>query len=284
MKVLFCTDGSKISYGAVVNFSKWFNNFNTDILTVADWSCLSDNLLSEYSIIQNKCANNADSILNYTQEFLLNNDINFNQKIKSCGSVVDAVLEKEKEEDYSYIIVGSNGKKGLQKWLGSVSYDISSFSDTSVYISKNSISSDRVAFALDSSLISSKRFMQTLKNINLQGKEIHLLTVYEIPDYLFLEGNIDSNWVIDINEKQNREGMIILSKNEEIFKDLGCNNCIKRVLSGNCAKEIVRYCADNEIGLVVCGMRNRKYLSKLIPGSISRRILEDTKSDVLIMK
>ena len=284
MNVLFCTDGSKISYGAVLNFSNWFKDFSVYALTVADWSCLSDNVLSQNSGISAKCTNNANSILNYTQDFLSDKNIEFGGRIKSCGSVVDVILETEKDEEYSYIVLGSNGKKGLQKWLGSVSQEVTSLSKTSVYISKRILTSNKIVFALDSSLISSKRFNNTLKNINLDGKEIHLITVYDVPEYLFLEGNIDSNWVLEIDQKQQREGMILLNEYEEIFKDFGYSVSVKNVLSGNSANEIIKYCDSNDIGLVVCGMRTRNYFSRLLPGSVSMRILENVSSDVLIMK
>ena len=284
MKVLFCTDGSKISYTAMQNFSNWFDNFSVYALSVADWSCLSDNVLAQASSVVSKCQSNANSVLNYTQDFLASKNIEFGGKINSCGSVVDVILETEKDEEYSYIVMGSNGKKGLQRWLGSVSQEVSSLSKSSVYISKQNMLSNKVVFALDSSLISSSRLTNTLQNIDLSEKEIHLITVYEIPDFLFLEGNIDQNWVVDVDQKQKTEGMFLLSQYEKIFRDFGYDICIKNVLSGNYADEIIKYCDDNEVGLVVCGMKTKNYFTRLLPGSISRRILENVKSDVLIMK
>ncbi len=284
MKALFCTDGSQISYGAIVNFSQWFKNYTADILTVADWTCLSDVVLSEVSSISSKCSNNANSILDYSQHFFYENNINFGRKIKSCGSAVDVILSNEKDEEYEYLIMGSNGKKGLQKWLGSVSQEVASFSKSSVYISKSSNYSNKVVFALDDSLISSRRFINTLKNMNLEGKDIHILTVYQTPEYLFLEGNMDSNWVVDIDEKQKREGLMLLSQYEEIFNDFGYDNLHKSVLSGNNAEAIIKYCDENKADLVVCGMRTRNAISKILPGSVSRRILENVAADVLIMK
>ena len=101
---------------------------------------------------------------------------------------------------------------------------------------------------------------------------------------MFLEGNIDSNWIIDIDEKQKKEGMILLNEYVELFKDFGYEIQKQKVLSGDRASEIIKYCDENEVGLVVCGMRTKNSFSRFFPGSISRRVLENVKSDVLIMK
>ena len=284
MDILFCTDGSQISYNAIINFSKWFNNFKTDILSVADWSCLSDSVITEGTNLTAYCTNSANTILNTAKLYLEEHNIEFNRLITDCGSVVDTILEKEKEGNYEYIVLGSNGKRGLQKWLGSVSQEISSLAQTSVFITKQKNEQKKVVFALDESLLNSQRLEKTIQNINLKEKEIHLLTVYETPEYMFLEGTIDSNWINDINNKQQKEAELLLHKFEQRFNEYGYNINTKKVLSGYPSKIILDYCLDNNIDLIVSGMRQKKFLSKLLTNSVSKRILENTPSDVLIMK
>ena len=121
MKVLFCTDGSKISYEALTNSSNWINNPVVDVLCVADWSFLPDTLSVEGSDFAMKCANSADSILDFSENFIKDSGANLGKKIKMCGVPVDAILEVEAENNYDFLVMGSNGKKGIQKWLGSVS-------------------------------------------------------------------------------------------------------------------------------------------------------------------
>ena len=53
-----------------------------------------------------------------------------------CGSTVDCILEACDKKEYDYVVLGSHGKKGIQKWLGSVSQEIASVSKISTYISK----------------------------------------------------------------------------------------------------------------------------------------------------
>ena len=46
MKVLFCTDGSKISFNALHNFAKWApENTIIDTICVIDWSFLPDDVV-----------------------------------------------------------------------------------------------------------------------------------------------------------------------------------------------------------------------------------------------
>ena len=63
MNVLFCTDGSEISFRALRNFSKWARNAEIDAICVVDWSFLPDSVAIEDSRFETSCANVAGSIL-----------------------------------------------------------------------------------------------------------------------------------------------------------------------------------------------------------------------------
>lgn len=284
MKVLFCTDGSNISYNAMINFSKWFKNYSVDIISVADWTCLSDTMLGEGTNVMAYCTNNANAIINNARQFLEEHNIIVNRTMTNCGAVTDSILEAINKDRYDYIILGSNGKKGLQKWLGSVSQDISELSQNSVFISKNSNFNNKVVFAIDDSLLNSGHIERTLDNIDLKGKEINLITVYETPEYMFLEGTIDSNWINDIDKKQRNEAQKLLLRFEEIFNGFNLEISSKDILSGYPSKEIIEYCKKHDTDLIICGMRKRKLLSRIFSNSISKRILENTEADMLIMK
>lgn len=284
MKVLFCTDGSKISYHSIRNFSKWFNDFTVDVMCVIDLSFLPDTVSVESSGFSNQCANSADSILDYSERLLKEFDIKIDKKIKMCGSTVDSILEVLNSDEYDYVVLGSHGKKGIQKWLGSVSQEVSSVAKISTYISKEINESKKVLFALDALETAPNIVSNCINNLNLADKDIYLSTVYEVPDYLFLEGNIDSNWMIEIEQKQQKYAMMLLNNFEKMFNDSGFSVKDKIVLSGTPAKEIIKYSGLNSIDLIVTGTRDKKGLSRLFVGSVSKRILENTKSDMLIIR
>ena len=69
-----------------------------------------------------------------------------------CGTAVDCILEVLEKQEYDYVVLGSHGKKGIKKWLGSVSQEVSSVTNVSTYISKEKNYRQKVVFAVDSSI------------------------------------------------------------------------------------------------------------------------------------
>ncbi|MBD5401843.1 universal stress protein [bacterium] len=284
MKVLFCTDGSKISYHSIQNFSHWSKEFTVDIICVIDWSFLPDTVAIEDSEFAVQCANSADSILEYTESYLRETGMNVGRKIKICGSTVDAILDIADSSEYDFIVLGSHGKKGIQKWLGSVSQEIASVAKFSTYISKDRNARKKVLFTLDSSDLSVNVVKKAIDTLDLDDKDIYLLTVYEIPDYLFLEGNVDANWILEIEKKQEQAASILLNNFEKILCENNLTVKSKVILKGIPSQEIIKYSNKENIDLIVSGIRNRKHLSKFLLGSVSKRVLENVNSDVLIVR
>lgn len=284
MKILFCTDGSNISFNAMKNFSHWAKCGIVDIVCVIDWSFLPDSAAIEDSNFVMQCTNTADEILDNAERLLTSHEIVTGDKIKLCGTVIDGILEICDKKDYDYIVLGSHGKKGIQKWLGSVSQEIASAVKIPVYISKLSNERKKVLITVDGTEKSKLCVEKLLNTMNLQDKKLHLLTVYEMPDFLFLKGNVDSNWLLEIQNKQEVAAMLTLNEIEALLKDNGIENYQKTITQGIPATEILKYATSNNIDLIVCGNKNYKKLSKFLLGSVSLRVLENTDSDVLIIK
>lgn len=283
MNVLFCTDGSKISYNSIINFSFWVKDFSLDILSVVDWSCLPDSISIENSEFVSQCSTSANVILDYAETYLKEMGLNVAQKIKICGEAVDTILDLVDSGKYDFVVLGSHGKKGIQKWLGSVSQEVASSANISSYISKNINNRKKVLFAVDNSELSAKVVLNSLNFLDLEDKEIYLATVYEVPDYLFLEGNVDSTWILEIEKKQEQASRLLLNSFEKSFIEKGFEVKDKLIFRGVPSQEIINFSNKKDIDLVVTGIRTRKHLSKFLLGSVSKRILENVKSDVLIV-
>lgn len=283
MNVLFCTDGSKISYNSIINFSSWVKDFSLDILSVVDWSCLPDSVSIENSEFASQCSTSANVILDYAETYLKEMGLNVEQKIKICGEAVDTILDLVDSGKYDFVVLGSHGKKGIQKWLGSVSQEVASSANISSYISKNINNRKKVLFAVDNSELSAKVVLNSLNFLNLEDKEIYLATVYEVPDYLFLEGNVDSTWILEIEKKQEQASRLLLNSFEKSFIEKSFEVKDKLIFRGVPSQEIINFSNKKDIDLVVTGIRTRKHLSKFLLGSVSKRILENVKSDVLIV-
>lgn len=283
MNVLFCTDGSKISYNSIINFSSWVKDFSLDILSVVDWSCLPDSVSIENSEFASQCSTSANVILDYAETYLKEMGLNVAQKIKICGEAVDTILDLVDSGKYDFVVLGSHGKKGIQKWLGSVSQEVASSANISSYISKNMNNRKKVLFAVDNSELSAKVVLNSLNFLNIEDKEIYLATVYEVPDYLFLEGNVDSTWILEIEKKQEQASRLLLNSFEKSFIEKSFEVKDKLIFRGVPSQEIINFSNKKDIDLVVTGIRTRKHLSKFLLGSVSKRILENVKSDVLIV-
>lgn len=284
MKVLFCTDGSNISYNALYNFSKWAKDSIVDVICVIDWSFLPENVRVEALGFGNTCANIADDILLFAKSEIEKSGLLCGETFKYCGSAVESILDQCDKESYDVILLGSHGKKGIQKWLGSVSREIAYGEKLTTYISKQQNFGKNILFATDGTDSANLAITKALENLNLEHKEIFLCTVNETADMLFLNGNLDPNWIMAIEEKQQKFAMDALNDLKERFKHKGFNTIEEVVLSGNPAQKILDYASAKNIDLIVTGSRGRNKMQDFLLGSVSKKILENAKCDVLIVK
>lgn len=281
MKVLFCTDGSEISFNALKNFAIWQKDATVDVFCSIDYSFLPDTFALEIAEFETSCANIASAIFNITEEEIKNLGLNFGRNIQYCGETVMGILDTAKENQYDLILLGSNGKKGVQKWLGSVSSDVINHSENSVYVSKHINNGKKILFATDGTPTSKPALDDAIKFINPEGKEIYVCVVLENPNLLFLEGSIDSNWLMKINEIQQRYAEDILSEVRNKLSEYNLNAKEYSVLSGIPAEKIAEYAKEKDADLIVLGSRPKK---GFLQTSVSKRVAEISKSDIVIFK
>lgn len=285
MKVLFCTDGSKISYDAIENFSKWTTSETTvDAICIIDWSFLPEEVIIEETSFVNSCRNVADSILEHAEKVITSLDLTAGKKIKLCGAAVESILDQAEKEEYDLIIMGSHGKKGIQRWLGSVSREVLDAADLPVYISKNKNLSDKILFTTDGSETSYTVTEQAIKTLNLSGKEVYLCTVTENPDLLFLEGTLDSNWMMAIRTQQEIYSEHAVKKILELFERYNIEVKQSRILEGTPAKSIIGYAEEISADLIVLGSARKTKMQNFLLDSVSKRVVEHTKSDTIVFR
>lgn len=282
MKVLFCTDGSEISFRALKNFSKWGREVEMDAICVVDWSFLPDSVAIEDSNFEKSCANVAGRILERTEIECENLNINFQKQIKCCGETVSGILEQAQNEKYDLILMGSHGKKGIQRWLGSVSRDIVNNVTQSTYITKNVNECKKVLFAADGSSNSRFAASEAIKYLELKDKEIYIVIVLENPNLLFLEGALDAKWLMEIEEQQHRYATRTILEVQEKLQKYGLKADKFAILQGNPAEKIVEFSKKENIDLIITGTKHSA--KNQFHGSVSKRILEITPSDVVIFK
>lgn len=284
MKILFCTDGSKISFNSIKNISHWVKGAKVDTICVIDWSFLPDEISIEEENFSYSCANIADTILDYAEEEIQKLGLQCGIRIKNCGSGIESILEQADKQDYDLILMGSHGKKGIQKWLGSVSQEIINSSKLSCYIGKEENKHGRLLVTTDGTSCSCGIIKEILPNLNLDEKEIHIVMVNDDPNLLFLDGTLDTNWILDIQKQQNIYASKAIKDIERIFADYGVETYKSAILTGNPAQEIINYSKDNEINLIVLGSENKSRLDRFLTGSVSKRVLENVVSDIWLAR
>ena len=280
MRILFCTDGSKQSFESISSFAELFKGIEVDILSVSDMTYFADTIFLYSDRIIEECSNFADKTIKSAGEFLSAKGIRVKNYIKKCGSAIDNILETESQGEYEYIVMGSRGKKGIQKWLGSVSQDVAFKSKTPVYISKNPQNSNNILFPVSPDMYIDNGLEKIIDKMDFSNKKVNLLSVYEMPDFLFLSGNVDSNWVTDIELKQQNEAVNLINSVEKLFINKGIDVKNKVVIKGNISDEILDFIENNSVSLTVLGMKNNKKKHS----SVSRKVLEYAECNILIDK
>lgn len=284
MRILFCTDGSRISFNALNNFAKWSKGAIVDVICVIDWSFLPDEVSIQEDGFATSCANVADSILDFAEKEISKSNLILGDKIKHCGESVDSIIEQSERESYDLIVVGSHGKRGLRKWLGSVSREVLNESVTSTYISKHQNTAKRILFATDGTDNSMKAVTQAIKYINLNDKKIYICIVLENPNLLFLEGTLDANWFLEIEHQQNIHAEKILKNVKTKLEEYNLPVEKSVILSGMPAEKINDFATKEEIDLIVTGTRHKEKSARYFQSSVSKRVLDITSADVMIVK
>lgn len=284
MRVLFCTDGSKISFNALHNFAHWAREAVIDVITVIDWSFLPAGVCVEEEGFTSTCANMADNILGCVQKQIENTNLSSGSRIKQCGETVDSILEQLKKEDYDMVLMGSHGKKGLQSWLGSVSRDVINNITVSSYVSKEENCGKKVLFATDGTDNSKHAVAEAIKYLELREKEIYVCVVSENPNLLFLEGTLDSNWLLEVEKQQQKFAADVLSSVRDKLAEYDLEVKKYSMLTGIPAEKIIDYARDENIDLIVMGTRRKNNVKDYFRGSVSKRVLSVAHCDVMIVK
>lgn len=284
MKILFCTDGSKISFNALYNISAWIKSAVVDTICVIDWSFLPDEITVEEENFTYSCANVADTILDYAEGEIKKLGLIIGNRIKSCGSAIDSILEQAESDDYDLILMGSHGKKGIQKWLGSVSQEIINSSRISDYIAKEQNNRKKLLLTTDGTKCSLEIISKILPDLKLENKEIHICMVNEDPNFLFLDGALDTNWLIEIQKQQHKYAASAIKDMQSLLQEQNIKINETVILTGIPAQKIIDYARTNEIDLIVLGSKNKSKLDRFLTGSVSKRVLENVVSDIWLAR
>ena len=283
MRILFCTDGSEISLNSFYNASQFIKEAVVDVICVIDWSFLPTSMNIEAESYSKAYENIADSVLNFAENLVHEKGYTLGLKVKSFGSAVEGILEQLDAEQYDLIMLGSHGKKGLQKWLGSVSRQVISNTIVPVFISKKRTQNKKIVLTVDGSEQAQNAIKVATELLDLTDKEITVLSIKENPELLPMEASMDKNWLESIEKQQKIHATKAINKAKSFLESINIPVHNEIILTGNPAQKIIDFTEKEKSDLVVMGARTKTDLSKLLLGSVSKRVLENTSADVLVI-
>lgn len=283
MRILFCTDGSEISLNAFYNASVLIKEAVIDVICVIDWGFLPTSMNIDATNYSQAYENIADSVLNFAENLIEEKGLTLGNKLKNFGSAAEGILEQIEKVEYDLILIGSHGKKGIQKWLGSVSRQIISNTVVPVFVSKKRTENKKILLTVDGSEPSINAIKHLLNLFDLKGKEVSIISVKENPELLPMEATLDKNWLESIEKQQKIHASKAINKAKMLLENAQIPTQNEVILTGNPAQKIIEFVEKEKIDLVVMGARTKTDLSKLLLGSVSKRVLENVNSDVLVI-
>jgi len=284
MKLLFCTDGSDISLTSLYNASKFIKDATVDIICVIDWSFLPESMSIDEANYSKVYENIADSVLIFAENAVKEKGLVVGDKIKSFGSPVEGILEQLEKEKYDLILLGSHGKKGIQKWLGSVSRHVISNITVPTFISRKKTKNKKVLFTTDGSEHSYHAIKESIELFDLKDKELYIVSVKENPELLPIEASLDVNWIETIDKQQRIHAAKSINKVKSILEKAELRIHTEIILTGSPAQKIIEFVEKEEVDLIIMGARSKVNLSTFLLGSVSKRVLENVHSGVVIIK
>ena len=122
------------------------------------------------------------------------------------------------------------------------------------------------------------------KLFDLRDKEIYIISVKENPELLPIEAALDKNWLDHIEKQQKIHATKAINKAKAYLEKEGLSVTNETIATGNPAQKIIEYANREDIDLIIMGARSKTNLSAFLLGSVSKRVLENTNSDVLIIR
>ena len=101
---------------------------------------------------------------------------------------------------------------------------------------------------------------------------------------MFLEGTLDTNWYLKIEQEQKKYAYTIVKNLEEILESMGLKSSRSVILTGIPAQEIINYTHENSIDLVILDGISEEKKSKLFSNQTEKRISDNVSCDILIIK
>ena len=297
MKVLFCTDGSEISLYAIEKALTLIKkDFEIDIVTVMETGFLTTFVTFPYEVEVGfpEYSNAAEKLLEDAANFIEAKGFIVGEKIQLNGYPDDMIIDLIYNGNYSAVILGSHGKKGFKRWLGSVSRKIAYKSPVPIFIVKpvkagyeqllQGEQLKEILIAVDGSQNSYNAVRKANEIIDFKDSSVEILSVKAGIEDFPVEIRTDEEWLNKCLIKQDEIMNEILEKTSKILEENNIKPAKKTLLQGDTAEKILKHTEKNHKDIIIMGSHGREGLSHLILGSVSKIILDNVNASVLIIQ
>jgi nucleotide-binding universal stress UspA family protein len=293
MKVLFPTDGSDASIHAIKKTLPFLrHDYQIDIINVIDWGFFPTYVTFpvEEEVAFPDQQNAAQKIVETTKNIIEDYGYKVTKADFAYGKPEKIILDLIENENYDLTAMGSHGKKGISKWLGSLSRKIVTRSPIPTLIARPSKDNNdtfkeikEILIATDGSIYSYNAIKKTINILNLQNSSVEVVTVKPGTESLPVEITSDKEWLEKCLSKQEEIATEILEESKKILEENGISPKSAFSLEGDAAEEILNYINEHKKDLVIMGSHGREGISDILLGSVSKRILDFSTSPVLIV-
>jgi nucleotide-binding universal stress UspA family protein len=212
--------------------------------------------------------------LNKVEQALVEKGINAKTRLEQ-GSPGEQICRVAQEEDADLVVVGSHGKRGLEKlFLGSVSDVVKDRAGTSVLITRGPPRVRRIILAVDGSA-HSRRAAEALEGFAAElDADVHIVHVLPLP---FAPQSISARGLVEDLMQDVHDSLESRYPRDEgkVHYD---------VLFGNPADRILDHAQEIGAGLIVMGARGTTRGRGILTGSVSNRVAHQSKISVLIIR
>lgn len=292
MRVLFCVDGSEASLYAIRKTLPFLReDAEVNLINVIDWGFMPTYVTFPYETEDSypNQRNVAEQILDGAVEMIKGSGYEVAKKEFVFGHADKIILEYARDNEVDLIVLGSHGKKGIQKWLGSVSRKIVSSSSIPVLVARpaknilNTVQGHRVLFSSDGSKCSYNAISVAADLFKLAEADIEILTVRAGAESLPIEIAMDNEWLARALAKQQEIADEILDNAKKVLEEKGLHARKLQSMEGGAAEVILEYVEDCPKDLLIMGSHGREGISDILIGSVSKRVLDNSDTPVLII-
>ena len=266
MKILTCTDGSRISDNALKFSSIIAKEFKSRITVLHVVKC---NLPTKCEWIMKYKLGGSERILKKARDIL--SGFGLDSITKTRVGRIDKEIIKETKEDYDLLVIGSHGVKGIGMFFfGAISYNvIENVRIPVLVIKKERASLSRILMCTGGSQYAEKAIRFGGKIARAMNADVTILHVVKNH--------------AQRNAKGYRDGERYLNRGINILKKIGIE--AKTVLvKGHRSGEIIREADEGNYDLIVMGTHGMNTMRLLFSGSVVYEVLKSTKVPCLIVK